>query len=548
MNRTSNSNRLSRFAIASLMLIGLLATAQIPARGQVNPNATAETKKLYKWIQSLRNRSTNKVIVGQEIRNADRFPRWEPSNVADTTFYSYGVSELQQNTGHWVGLIGHEYNGLSPYDSTNPDYPGGDTSARTDLINYWNSGGLVTVNWNFANPFNGGWYGDLNNVDLQQLLPNAQGVRLAAWQQQLDNTAAELKKYQDAGVVVIWRPFQEMNGNWFWWGKVPSNPTAFKAVWQDMYNYFTQVKKLDNLLWVYSPAGTTGAQASDYTSFYPGDNYVDIVGPTIYGDNSQKTDFNWIGDYSWFKDNGKPIFLGEFGRQISDPPSDVTNDYDLRRLVTGLQTNYPEVVGVQYWSSWKYPSGVYHRQAIRDNLYAKELLSDPRIITREETKNFFVNPGFQHSVASSDTSNSTQTPSGWSEYGGDGYDVNASFAQKTTNSWEPSDMWHGTHYSSTNFKAFTYQWVSGLDDNATYTLTAKVRRSSGFNSAYIEVVTYKNTGPVTLRVNVPADLTQPWNTVTIPNIQSAGGGVQVNIISDGLANNWLNFDDIKLVE
>jgi mannan endo-1,4-beta-mannosidase len=541
MNRTSNSDRLSRFAMASLMLIGLLATAQIPAQGQVNPNATPETKKLYKWIQSLRNRSTNKVIVGQEVRNIDGNPRQAPTDVPDTTSYTTGIVELQQMTGHWVGLIGHEYDGPEPY--------GGHISARTDLINYWNSGGLVTVNWNFPNPFNpNSWYGDLTNVDLKQLLPNNQGFRQAVWQKQLDDTAAELKKYQDAGVVVIWRPFQEMNyDKGFWWG-ASADPETFKAVWQDMYNYFTQVKGLNNLLWVYSPAGWQPGESS----FYPGDNYVDIVGPTLYSEDRNKTataDFNWFSSYSWFKDSGKPIFFNEFGRQVYDtPPSSVTNDYDLRRLVTGLQTNYPEVVGVQYWSSWKTPPDLYHRQAIRDNLYAKELLSDPRIITREETKNFLVNAGFQHSVASSDTSNSTQTPSGWSEYGGDGYDVNASFAQKTTNTWEPPDMWHGTHYSSANFKAFSYQSVTGLDDTATYTLTAKVRRSSGFNSAYIEVVTYKNTGPVTLRVDVPADLTQPWNTVTIPNIKSAGGGVQVNVISDGLANNWFNFDDIKLVE
>ena len=65
-----------------------------------------------------------------------------------------------------------------------------------------------------------------------------------------------LKELQDAGVVVLWRPLPEMNGEWYWWGKTshPSNAEPYVNIFRDMYDYFTNVKGLNNLIWVYSPA------------------------------------------------------------------------------------------------------------------------------------------------------------------------------------------------------------------------------------------------------------------------------------------------------
>ena len=69
--------------------------------------------------------------------------------------------------------------------------------------------------------------------------------------QELDQLAAGLEELKEAGVVVIWRPFHEMNGDWFWWGAKP--PAEFVKVWRHMFDYFTNTKQLDNLLWAYGP-------------------------------------------------------------------------------------------------------------------------------------------------------------------------------------------------------------------------------------------------------------------------------------------------------
>lgn len=106
----------------------------------------------------------------------------------------------------------------------------------------------------------------------------------------LDAQAARLQKLRDNGVPVLWRPFHEMNGNWFWWSK--SGPEPYKQLWLYMYDYFTNTKQLNNLIWVWStirgPEYGEGNAAGKY--FYPGDQYVDFAGGDLYSGYSP---FDW---------------------------------------------------------------------------------------------------------------------------------------------------------------------------------------------------------------------------------------------------------------
>ncbi len=87
----------------------------------------------------------------------------------------------------------------------------------------------------------------------------------------LKNVAACLKLLRDADIPVLWRPFHEAAGGWFWWGK---DAASYKALWAAMFNCFKEAG-LDNLIWVWT------AETGD-ADWYPGDQYVDIVGRDIY--------------------------------------------------------------------------------------------------------------------------------------------------------------------------------------------------------------------------------------------------------------------------
>ncbi len=99
----------------------------------------------------------------------------------------------------------------------------------------------------------------------------------------LKNMATYLKLLRDADIPVLWRPFHEASGGWFWWGK---DAASFKALWVAMFDYF-KAEGLNNLIWVWT------AQGND-EDWYPGEQYVDIIGRDIYG----KTTAECVSDYA----------------------------------------------------------------------------------------------------------------------------------------------------------------------------------------------------------------------------------------------------------
>ncbi|HCR00992.1 MAG TPA: hypothetical protein DIU43_01055 [Bacteroides uniformis] len=116
----------------------------------------------------------------------------------------------------------------------------------------------------------------------------------------LKNAAAYLKLLRDADIPVLWRPFHEAAGGWFWWGK---DAASFKSLWIAMFNYF-KTEGLDNLIWVWTTEGNDA-------DWYPGDQYVDIVGRDIY--NKETADC--VSEYTSIAENygNKIVSLSECG-------------------------------------------------------------------------------------------------------------------------------------------------------------------------------------------------------------------------------------------
>lgn len=92
----------------------------------------------------------------------------------------------------------------------------------------------------------------------------------------LDVVAHELQKLQRAGVTVIWRPWHECSGGWFWWGA--HGPEPYKKLWRLTFDRFVHHDRLDNLIWCYTATEAPGA----VEAWYPGDDVVDMVGLDFY--------------------------------------------------------------------------------------------------------------------------------------------------------------------------------------------------------------------------------------------------------------------------
>jgi len=306
-----------------------------------NPNALPDAKKILNYYYSLPAKTNTKVIAGQ-------FGQWGNSLEAG---YQAGIVALQASSGKWVALMGTDWH----------DFTSGKAFVPQPLIDWWNAGGLVEVDYHIDNPYGGdAWTAP---ADLAGILVAGSAVN-TAWLAELDWTAANFKTLQDAGVIVIWRPFHEMNGGWFWWGN--GDVAAFVALWKQMFNYFTVTKGLNNLLWLYAP--NTGG---NMTKYYPGDAYVDLVG--IDGYFAEPTTINITSDYTSMLTLNKPLGFSEFGGVPAAGGSD--DVFNNMVLINSIRTSYPQMC---FFMNWHCP------WAIDCQNNSTQLMNDPWIITRDK--------------------------------------------------------------------------------------------------------------------------------------------------------------------
>jgi mannan endo-1,4-beta-mannosidase len=124
------------------------------------------------------------------------------------------VEAIHANTGRWLGLISGDY---FLYDQT-----GGIpiTTFNRSATSYWKAGGLVALNLHMSNPTTGGPVYDTSKLDAAGLLTPGTATN-KAFMNSLSLVAAGIRELQDAGVVVIFRPFHENGGDWFLVGKSP---------------------------------------------------------------------------------------------------------------------------------------------------------------------------------------------------------------------------------------------------------------------------------------------------------------------------------------
>ena len=231
----------------------------------VNKNSTAKTKKLYSFLKDSYGKY---VITGQQC----------DGGINGTEFKA-----IKNLTGDYPALLGLD---LMDYTPSRTAF-GASSSTVEKAIEFADKGGIVTLCWHWNAPTEylystannsdgwwGGFYTKSSNFDIAKVMngQDAKGKKLI--DRDIKEIAKQLKRLEKAGVPVIWRPLHEAAGGWFWWGA--KGPDAYKKLWKYLYNELTNTYGCNNLIWVYN------GQSADW---YPGDEYVDIVGEDIYPGN-----------------------------------------------------------------------------------------------------------------------------------------------------------------------------------------------------------------------------------------------------------------------
>jgi mannan endo-1,4-beta-mannosidase len=372
MNITHRLGRMLSLVLACILLAGAAGTAraQEGAARTANPNASPAAKKVLDYLIGLSNKtgSQDRLIVGQ-------FGAYGDGTTAETARAI--LRKVYDQSGKWPALTGVDYRNWDLNNANNFK------TVNDFLIEQWREGALVTVSWHASNPWTGKGSNDWEREPGSGRPRNVREVYTpdtmvnAVYMAMLDNIAFGLQQLEDAGVVVLWRPFHEMNGGWFWWHL--QSRGEYIALWQHMFNYFTNVKGLDNLLWVYAPNVRGGRENRPAEFFYPGNAFVDIVGLDKYlGEDETELNLNRLGEYRGLTRLGKPFALTEFGPSPASSQPDRPK-YDYAKLVEDIADNYPDTVFFLAWE-WHW--------AIGEHDGAKDLMNDPWVITRDEMPKF----------------------------------------------------------------------------------------------------------------------------------------------------------------
>lgn len=211
---------------------------------------------------------------------------------------SYGVGWIQDYkpkpvrsdvfdvAGDYPAVYGFDIGSIEHQDAYNLDSVPFD-KMRKLMIDAFKKGGIITVSWHADNPTSGGDSWDQTPAVADIL---AGGETSQTYQVWLDRVAKFLKsvKFRGKPIPMVFRPYHEMNGFWFWWGDPNCTAEDYKTLWRYTVDYLRNQHNLHNLLYAYSPNKLD--PDDDYMKYYPGDDYVDILGIDIY-------DFNDSSEY-----------------------------------------------------------------------------------------------------------------------------------------------------------------------------------------------------------------------------------------------------------
>jgi len=238
----------------------------------IDRKATRETKALYKNLRKLSKQHT---LFGHQ----------------HATEYGHGWSgesdrsDVKSVTGSHPAVIGVDFSGFS--GRPDDDIARAKEALKKNVIDTYNRGGVTTVAWHFSNPVARGgfyWVDSLSLPAVKHIIPGGEAHKkykdilkgIGEW-------ANSVKGADGKSVPMIFRPFHEFDGGWFWWGKPHCTRDEFISLWRFTVSYLRDSLNVHNFIYAFSPDNKFKTEAQ-FLERYPGDEWVDMVGMDNYGD------------------------------------------------------------------------------------------------------------------------------------------------------------------------------------------------------------------------------------------------------------------------
>ncbi len=258
----------------------------------VNPNASPEARALLRYLYSI---SGKRTLTGQH-----NFPGHA----------SYSTNLVMEQTGKIPALYGTDWGFAAPGDKDSAFVR---QEIVDEMIRRWQDGAVITLCWHAVRPtedepvtFQDSVQGHITDEQFADLLTPGTDL-YERWCGQVDAVAAYFKQLQDARVPVLWRPYHEINGDWFWWNgyRGGGKHGGSAQLYRQIYDRLVHVHALNNLLWVWNPDRPARVDRQ-FVDHFPGTEYVDVLALDCYGAYSQSyyDDLNALSE-------GKVMGIGE---------------------------------------------------------------------------------------------------------------------------------------------------------------------------------------------------------------------------------------------
>ena len=278
-------------AALALSLAVRCAAVDGPAR-PVTPDASPEAVQLLQFLYDISGKQT---LIGQHA-----------APLVGTT----QLGRVFKATNHYPAIFGQDFGFSAPGTWDGINYR---QQLVDEAIRRHEEGFIIVLMWHAVRPiedepveFKTSVQGKLTDQQWHDLVTPGTEVN-ERWKSQVDVIAWHLRQLRDAGVPVLWRPYHEMNGKWFWWGQKPGDD-GYKRLYRMLYDRLVNFHHLNNLIWIYGANEITPG-VDPYEAYFPGRDVVDVLATDVYRGSYQK-DYEALLSLA----AGKPIALAEVGR------------------------------------------------------------------------------------------------------------------------------------------------------------------------------------------------------------------------------------------
>ncbi len=234
----------------------------------IDPDATAETVALW---EALHRSSRKAVLFGHQNANYEGLG-WRGD---------HGRSDVKTVTGDWPAVSGFGF-------QVEPERI---ADLRKRMLAAHAAGAIIELNWHPGNPVTGGRYNDVQSDSLRAVLPGGKAhATLIQWLDRMADLILSLKDDHGRPIPLIFRPWHEHNGGWFWWGSRAGSAEEYIQLWRFTVRYLRDEKNVHQLIYAISPNTPLTSQEAYLRQRFPGMDWVDVIGFDHYVSDTRQVD------------------------------------------------------------------------------------------------------------------------------------------------------------------------------------------------------------------------------------------------------------------